>query len=182
MLDYLTQGDISPILENLLELVEFDYINWERELDKLDGVEDARELRGSSARLLASSPFNPGLLFARAYAEIIHPEGDRQDFMANLEASLNSARDRYGISQSALSEFASRLLVSLETSSFYGMAEVIDMVDRLGLAKESTAHIFDKALKNPGYNSGIRVLALENWLTRLSEELKEAIEEYRHDR
>ena len=69
VLDYLTQGDVSPILESLVESAEFDYANWERELVKLEGVEDARELRGSSARLLASSPFNPGLLFASSPSE-----------------------------------------------------------------------------------------------------------------
>ena len=108
VIDYLTRGDISPVLEDLLESTEFDFADWEQELAKLEGVEDARELRGNSARLLASAPFNPGLLFARAYSEVIHPEGDLQDFTANLEASLTSARERYGVPETDLEEFMGR--------------------------------------------------------------------------
>jgi ATP-dependent DNA helicase RecQ len=137
VLDYLTRGDISPVLETLVESTEFDYAVWEQELFKLKGVEDARELRGNSARLLASFPFNPGLLYARAYSEIIHPEGDLQDFTANLEASLTSARERYGVSETKLNEFTSRLLTSLESDSFVGLSLALDVANRLGLAAET---------------------------------------------
>ena len=51
-LDYLTEGDISPVLEAIVESNDFDYAVWEQELAKLQGLEDARELRGNSARLL----------------------------------------------------------------------------------------------------------------------------------
>ena len=175
VLDYLTRGDISPVLEELLESSEFDYMSWEQELAKLEGVEDARELRGNSARLLASSPFNPGLLFARAYSEIIHPEGDLQDFRSNLEASVNSARERFGVSKSALDEFASRILTSLESDSFDGMAEVLDAVERLGLATETTQQIEERALKTPASDLGVRVLALANSMRQLSNDLDSAI-------
>ena len=175
VLDYLTRGDISPVLEELLESTEFDYMSWEQELAKLEGVEDARELRGNSARLLASSPFNPGLLFARAYSEIIHPEGDLQDFRSNLEASVNSARERFGVSKSALDEFASRILTSLESDSFDGMAEVLDAVERLGLATETTQKIEERAMKTPDSDLGVRVLALANSMRQLSNDLDSAI-------
>ena len=175
VLDYLTRGDISPVLEELLESSEFDYMSWEQELAKLEGVEDARELRGNSARLLASSPFNPGLLFARAYSEIIHPEGDLQDFRSNLEASVNSARERFGVSESALDEFAGRILTSLETDSFDGMAEVVDAVEQLGLATETTQQIEERALKTPDYDLGVRVLALANSMRQLTNDLDSAI-------
>ena len=155
MLDYLTRGDISPVLESLVESTEFHYVSWEKELANLQGVDDARELRGNSARLLASSPFNPGLLYARAYSEIIHPEGDLQDFAANLEASLTSARDRYGVSERDLQEFTSRLLNSLETDSFTGLSVALDVADRLGLASETVAQIEERALSTLGSDSGV---------------------------
>ncbi len=180
VLDYLTRGDISPVLEELLESTEFDYASWERELAKLEGVEDARELRGNSARLLASSPFNPGLLFARAYSEIIHPEGDLQDFRSNLEASVNSARERFGVSESALDEFANRILTSLEYDSFDGMAEVLDAVEQLGLATETTQQIEGRAMKTPDYDLGVRVLALANRIRQLSNDLDSAIRSTTH--
>lgn len=173
VLDYLTQGDISPVLEDLLEATEFDYTNWERELAKLEGVEDARELRGNAARLLASSPFNPGLLLARAYAEVIHPEGDLQDLTANLEASLSSAGERYGVSQPALSQFCGRLLQSLTSSAFHGLADVVDLIDRLGLAPEVIDEIYRLALEAPNGNIGVRVLAMANSMRVLKDSLNE---------
>ena len=175
VLDYLTRGDISPVLETLVESTEFDYAVWEQELFKLEGVEDARELRGNSARLLASSPFNPGLLYARAYSEIIHPEGDLQDFTANLEASLTSARERYGVSETKLNEFTSRLLTSLESDSFVGLSLALDVADRLSLAAETITQIAARAISNPGSDPGVRVFALAKRLTQLSKDLTSAI-------
>ena len=182
VLDYLTRGDISPALEILVESAEFDYATWEEELAKREGVEDARELRGSSARLLVSYPTNPGLLFARAHAEIIHPEGDLQDFAANLEASLTSARATYGVSESELQGFASRLLTSLESDSFDGLALALDVASRLGLAAETIAKIEDRALSVPGSDSGVRVLALANRVSQVSKDLESAIGSVAHAR
>ncbi len=175
VLDYLTRGDISPVLETLVESTEFDYAVWEQELSKLEGVEDARELRGNSARLLASFPFHPGLLYARAYSEIIHPEGDLQDFTANLEASLTSARERYGVSETELNEFTSRLLTSLESDSFVGLSLALDVADRLGLATETITQIDARAISNPGSDLGVRVFALAKILAQLSKDLASAI-------
>ena len=175
VLDYLTQGDISPILEDLVEHAEFHYANWEQELAKLEGAEDARELRGSSARLLASSPFNPGLLFARAFSEIIHPEGDLKEFTDHLQTSLTSAQDRYGVSQSELGEFAGRLLITLESESFDGLSCALDVVDRLGLAPETIAQIVGRAMNAPGSDTGVRVIALAKWMTRVAQDIDSAI-------
>ena len=171
VLDYLTRGDISPVLERLMESTEFDFAPWEQELAKLEGVEDARELRGNAARLLASAPFNPGLLFARAYAEIIHPAGDLQDLTANLEAALTSARERYGVSAVELSAFASRLLTSLASASFDGLAEVLDLVERLGLSPNTVAQIYGDVLNAAGADLGVRVLALANSMGKLQNDL-----------
>ena len=145
-------------------------------------MEDARELRGSSARLLASSPFNPGLLYARAYSEIIHPEGDLQDFSGNLEASLTSARERYGVSETDLNELTSRLLTSLASDSFTGLPLALDAADRLGLATETVAHIEETALNTPGSDSGVRVLALANKMRQISDDLDSALRSVTHGR
>ena len=182
VLDYLTRGDISPVLESLVDSAEFHYPVWEKELANLQGVEDARELRGNSARLLASSPFNPGLLYARAYSEIIHPEGDLQDFTANLEASLNSARDRYGVSEGELQAFTSRLLTSLESDSFIGLSLALDVADRMGLAVETSAQVGERALRGPGADPGVRVVALASRMTQLSRELESEIGSVTHGR
>ena len=182
VLDYLTRGDISPVLENLVDSTEFNFAAWEQELSKLEGVEDARELRGNSARLLASSPFNPGLLYARAYSEILHPEGDLQDFSANLETSLTSARERYGVSDTDLNEFTSRLLISLESDSFAGLPSALDVADRLGLAAKAAAQIEERALNTPGSETGVRVVALANKMKKISDDLDLALRSVTHGR
>ena len=180
VLDYLTRGDISPVLEALVESAEFNFAEWEEELSKLEGVEDARELRGNSARLLASSPFNPGLLYARAYSEMIHPEGDLQDFTANLENSLTSARERYGVSETQLNEFIGRLLSSLESDFFIGLSLALDVADGLGMATEAVTEIQDRALDKPGSDSGVRVLALADRMRQISQDLESALRSVTH--
>ena len=79
-------------VESLMDSKNFSYDPWESELQTYVSLDDARELRCNSARLLSSSPFHPGLLYARAYAELIHPDGDLQDFEANFRSSLISAK------------------------------------------------------------------------------------------
>ncbi len=182
VLAYLTEGDISPVLEAIVESDEFDYAVWEQELVKLQGVDDARELRGSSARLLDSFPSNPGLLYARAYAEVLHSDGDLQDFTANLEDSLISARDSYGVPESVLQEFASRLLTSLESDSFLGLSSALDVATRLELAPEMITRIEERALRTPGADPGVRVMALASRMTQLSEDLEQAKGSVTHGR
>ncbi len=182
VLDYLTRGDVSPVLERLMESAEFKYADWEEELGRLQGLEDARELRGNSARLLASSPFHPGLLYARAFSEMIHPEGDLQDFSANLEASLASARDRYGISDNEMQEFASWLLYSVKSKSWDGLSVAVDLAKRLGLASGMVARIEKEALSVPEYDTGARIIALASVMTFVSRELESAIGSVNHGR
>ena len=175
VLDYLSRGDISPALESLLESPEFDFSHWEKELSKLEGVEDARQLRGTSARLLGSSPFNPGLLFARAYSEVIHPEGSLQDYAANLEAALRSARERYAVAESDLDQFANRLLIAMESDSFAGLSVTLDVMDDLDLGSEAIAQIQDHSLKGVNSDLGVLVFTLANEMTRLSDEIEPAV-------
>ena len=103
-----------------------------------------------------------------------------QDFIGNLETSLASARERYGVSETELSEFASRLLISLESDSFGGLPLALDVVGRLGLAKEAVTGIEDRALRNPGSDSGIRVLALANRMRQVSQDLDSALRSVSH--
>ena len=216
VLDYLTEGDVSPILERLVDQTNFYYQDWEQELVKLQGMDDARELRGTSARLLGDYPIHPGMLFARAYAEVIHPAGDLQDYAANLEASLRSALERYGVSQVLLNEFASRHLASLQSNSpkaFYralgvmarfhlqaaddaahrhlmtvesnpsdGLVYVLDLFDRLGLARETVADIEARALSNPGGHTGVKILALSRKMSMISKDLESALREFDNGR
>ncbi len=180
VLDYLTRGDISRLLESLVA-AKFHYPAWQKELANLQGVDDAGQLRGNSGRLLKSFPRNPGLLYARAYSEIIHPKGDLQEFTASLKASLTSARDRYGVPEDEIQEFTSRLLTSFESESSIGLSPALDVADRLGLAVETTAQVMEKAFRTPGSDPGVQVVALAIRMNQLSRELESAIGSVTHD-
>ena len=55
------------------------------------------------------------------------------------------------------------------------MAEVLDAVEQLGLATETTQQIEERAMKTPDYDLGVRVLALANSMRQLSNDLDSAI-------
>ena len=180
VLDYLTRGDISRVLDDLVEAAALDYAAWEGALARLEGVDDANELRGGCSRMLGSNPFHAGLLFGRAYSEIIHPAGNLQDFAANLERSLTSARERYRVPESELEAFTGRLLTSLETDSSDGLSLALDVASRLGLAAETTARIEYRAMCDPGSDPGVRVVALADRLAQISKELESAVGSVKH--
>ena len=176
VLDYLNQGDLSPILEELVESDRFDYPAWEEEMVKLDGIEDARELRGSSARLLVSYPRHPGLLYARAYSEVLHPSGSMEDFAANLEASLASAlRGRYGVSHLAIAEFVERLAERLDGHRSGAFYWAIDAIERLDAAPNLLEKYYRWSLSTPEVDAGIMALGLAKRMKRISEELEKAL-------
>ena len=74
-----------------------------------------------------------------------------------------------------MDEFARRLLTSLESDSFDGIAEVLDAVEGLGLAEETTRQIEERAIKTPGSDVGVRILALANTMSQAADDLASAI-------
>src|SRR5690606_7253870 len=74
VLDYLSEGDIAPVLEWLVDARSFSFDPWLEEIAKIASVTDAREWRGTTARLLGSYPDHPGLLAGRALAEAFDPD------------------------------------------------------------------------------------------------------------
>jgi hypothetical protein len=77
ILRYLELGRVAGELDLLVDRSPFRFEDWEALLQQLDTVEDGREWRGATARLLESVPDHPGLLVGRALAEAIVPGGDR---------------------------------------------------------------------------------------------------------
>ena len=214
VLAYLSHDDLSPFLEKLSELSNFDYADWERLLESLaqhdlrpvtqqlqnhpsydpedweqplsklgefvnlDDVEISSELQSTSGRLLESYPFHPGLLFARAYAEILHPEGSLEDYAANLAASLRSALERYGVSEALLNEFARHHLATLESVSLNGLVVALDLFDRRALAEETAEDIEARTLYNPGGHIGVRIVALAKRISRISKDIESDLREF----
>ena len=56
VLDYLTEGDVAPLLEGLAEARRFDFVRWRDAYAQIMSLADAREWRGTTARLLAPTP------------------------------------------------------------------------------------------------------------------------------
>ena len=94
ILDYLSEGDTTGQLEDLLKEKTFSLTPWVDLLVHADGTTTA-DLRGNSARLLVSEPDNPGLLLVRAWSEIVIDEGDADQFAYNFDLMLHSCTNRY---------------------------------------------------------------------------------------
>ena len=108
ILDYLSEGDSSSMLESLLDRSKFDLRDW---LEVLSGPDiDPGDLRGNSARLLVSEPDNPGLLLVRAWSEVAVKDGDIDQFEFNFKGALESGRLRYGLTDDDLLLMAHSLL------------------------------------------------------------------------
>ena len=88
ILDYLSQGAIAPTLERLVDSATLHIRRLDRRAQRDRGLEDAREMRGDSARMLASYPDHPGLLLARALSEALDDRGDLREFASNLDSSV----------------------------------------------------------------------------------------------
>jgi hypothetical protein len=96
ILDYLTQGDIAPVLERLVDEPRVRLKDWMAQLQVVAAGEDALELRGNAARLLASYPDHPGLLVARGYSETLIADGRAAEYASSIESALRNM-DRYAI-------------------------------------------------------------------------------------
>lgn len=114
ILEYLTEGDLSQALVRLAETKNFEYAPWLDLMRDHPSVADARELRGSAARLLASYPDNPGLLAVRSLTELLDPQGDMQEAANSLGLSARSALGGYAQTSSQVEAAFERMLRLLE--------------------------------------------------------------------
>lgn len=95
ILDYLELGQVARELEPLVDVPTFSFEDWQELYFALDTVDDAREWRGATARLLESSPDHPGLLIGRALAEAVVPDGNVVSFAQNVASAMTSATSTY---------------------------------------------------------------------------------------
>jgi ATP-dependent DNA helicase RecQ len=97
LLAYLTEGDVSPLVLELVERTQVRLADWTEALVDVKSLDDLREWRGTTARLLVSYPEHPGLLFARAMSEMLDPSGSLTEGEASLRSALASARATYSL-------------------------------------------------------------------------------------
>lgn len=178
ILDYLSQGAIAPTLERLVDAAHFDYAEWIEELGHINAADDAREMRGDSARLLSSYPDHPGLLLARGLSEVLDDRGNLQEFASNLSASIENAASRYGVDSGALERFAQWLLAFCAGKRVGALALALVTLEQHSVAPAIVAGWQQRALREPGFDAGVRVLALASALDRLNPQLASIINHY----
>lgn len=132
VLDYLSEGDVFPHIEKLVEEPIFSFSNWQKMWASITHLNDAREWRAATARLLASYPSHPGLLIGRGLAEVIDPEGNLREFEFNLSSALDAAGASYGSSIEDIKNFSTWLLKTLAIRNSKAIPVLIGAMDHLG--------------------------------------------------
>jgi ATP-dependent DNA helicase RecQ len=136
ILDFLSEGDLMPGIEKLLDNQDFLFSNWQRVLNSLNSANDAREWRAATARLLASYPTHPGLLAGRALAEFVDPDGSLSEFEFNILLSLEESSKNYGAKYEDLTEFGKWLIDKAKKINPDGVGAVCAVLDYSGLKFE----------------------------------------------
>jgi ATP-dependent DNA helicase RecQ len=169
ILDYLAEGDISPTLERLVDEPHFSFADWQRELGRIGGSDEARELRGNAARLLASHPDHPGMLLARAFSELSDERGNANELASSLEASLRTARTRYGVAEAEVESLVGWLVEECGRRR-RGIAHtaVVAAASSMDAATGIVEEELGQALAGDGADPGLLVLALADSLDRAS--------------
>ena len=177
ILDYLTQGDVTPVLEGLVDRAEFSYGDWVPELQQVVTIDEARELRGSSARLLASYPDHPGLLIARGLSEARDPEGNLNELVSNVESSIDSAQRRYGVKADEVEKMAEWLTDFCRSESGPALTAATIALERSGAAPMLVRRLLEHALEEGESEPGLKVMALTAALQKTAEGLGSVAEQ-----
>jgi ATP-dependent DNA helicase RecQ len=171
ILDFLTQGDIAPLLEQLLSLRTFSFQDWIAVLENIPPGPDTQELRGTAARLLGSSPDHPGLLLARAVSEVLTEDGDLLEYVSNLDASLRSAPARYGATSDDVDALGVWLLDRASQMETAVQISTLEAARRASIAPALVEQTTRSGLEAGEHDSGRAVLgcawALENVVRQL---------------
>ena len=171
ILGYLNEGDLTPVLTSLAESPSFSFPPWLAELGQISLADEARELRGATARLLGSFPDHPGLLLARGMAELVDPSGDLQEIALHIESSLQSARNRYEVPEHEIEQLASWLVDRCGDTREGPLTAVYIALAASGVCSNEVAKLRRQALESPDAEPGLRVLALTDALEEATGQL-----------
>lgn len=155
VLEYLSEGDIGNVLEELVESPVVSLTAWQQQWSLITSQTDAAEWRASTARLLASYPDHPGLLLSRALSEVLHTESEPasstslEEFTLNLEAALLSATPNYRVSRDEVSQTMEWLTNRLRASNPESAAILISVSERFDvLTERMKTHAAEDAYEN----------------------------------
>jgi ATP-dependent DNA helicase RecQ len=177
ILDFLTEGDVAPRLERLLDQQVFAFQPWITELDQVVNVADAREWRGTTARLLASYPDHPGLLLGRAISEVTDPGGNLHEFGSAIEAAARSALRRYNATNT---EVASAMHWAYDHIHRLGRpdgaAVLLATLSRLDIAGEAPwSGLIAHARSDFPHSAAVAAACLPDWLHASIRELDDLL-------
>ena len=176
ILDYLTEGDLGPILERLLDSgdsLDAWMDNWPT---ISSSISEIGEWRGNSARLLTSYPDNPALLMTRGLVEALDRDVHKSDeFSRNMFPGISEVY-KSGISTEEIERVIGGIFSAIESSLFKEEPKAIK-------EEKKATNIFAKKLLMGGFESAtLNEYYNNNWkedrymsLHRLCEELKKPV-------
>ena len=176
IVDYLTEGDLTPVLERLVERQRFGYGEWLAELATVDHSE-AAELRGSSGRLLASYPGHPGLLLARGLSESLLPSENLDEFSSHVASSFASARGDYSVTDAAIERAAESLRAWLTERRLDALTALALALKRAGAAPDMQERLLEQSLVPGSKEAGLKVVVLTERLPRTLRILEDLVEQ-----
>ena len=133
ILDFLSEGDLMPGIEALVDSQEFSFLKWQQLWSMMNSANDAREWRAATARLLASYPDNPGLLAGRGLAELIDIDGNINEFEFNMLQSFEDSVSKYGVSRNDVVDFGKWLLTTVKKKNPSAIGAVCALLDNSGI-------------------------------------------------
>jgi ATP-dependent DNA helicase RecQ len=124
VLAYLSEGELLPSIEVLVESQEFVPQQWLDVWANITSAAEASEWRATAARLLASYPEHPGLLIGRGISEAYLIDGDLRELEFNIEAGLIAAKSKYGVNDSGITATVNWVVQRLRAKTAAGCASV----------------------------------------------------------
>jgi ATP-dependent DNA helicase RecQ len=178
--DYFREGELAPILENLLESSGTRFSQW-LEVYRTQTPAEEGELRGSTARLLESYPDHPGLLTGRALAEIMASVRDAGsetsafEFRDNLREAFAFGKERYSMSDP---QAADLLRFLLDQASRYQplWRPWVWLAWGEAFGSEAESPLEDEHFKAADITHGETVILFERRLGRISHVVDDLVE------
>ena len=181
-LEYLTEGDIAPVLEELVSRPRFKYRDWLSAATGGDWDAEAPELRGSSARMLQDEADHPGLLLARGLSEALIPTGNLNEFVSHVASSFTSAYENYSVTAAEIAQGAAMLRDWLTERRFDALTALALALERAGAARAVRDRLVYGSLEGGSEEAGLCVLGLHERLRRTVKRLDGVLEQLQENK
>jgi len=175
ILDYLSEGEVSPIVERLSIAPEFSFAMWREQLEDLRDATTAQEWRGATARLLTSDPTNTGLLIARAISEGLSLDRDLEEVRSNVESAFDTGLNRFGVTEATFNDIAHWMLGWAFERDYDLLATIEIAIKRAGYGVVVSAHPGLQAARSRGMNGAIMVNYWHESLVQLNDDLSQLL-------